>query len=94
MSRKGFGKPNRPATGQTASSGKDLSFPWYFSVNDQLVQVIGTDEGGMTVLLFNPDTGEFEHNTDYLAHCFDPGQAVQRLSEDEFQQQLAKLLII
>jgi len=43
----------------------------------------------MEVLLFNPETKELERNMDYLSRCFEPGQAVQRLSEAEFKAKIS-----
>ena len=60
------------------------NFPWYFTINDRPVKVSATPDGGMDVLILNLTTGEMEHNMAYLAQCFEPGQNVQRLSEEEF----------
>lgn len=73
-------------------SGKDAGFPWYFAIDDRPVKVVATPEGGMDVLILNPATGKLERDMAYLARCFEPGQAVQRLSEAEFQARIAALL--
>ena len=67
------------------------SFPWYFMVNDRPVKVVATANGGMDVLILNLDSGELEQNMAYLAQCFEPGQNVQRLSEEEFEQRVAAI---
>jgi hypothetical protein len=66
-------------------------FPWYFLVNDRPVKVIATPDGGMDVLILNLTTGELERNMAYLTLCFEPGQNVKRLSEAEFDTQIAEL---
>jgi len=70
---------------------KKSDFPWYFAVSDRLVKVLASSDGGMDVLLANPMTGQLERNMAYLTACFEPGQDVQRLSEEEFQARLASL---
>lgn len=72
-------------------SEKSAGFPWYFVVDDRPVKVVATPDGGMDVLILNPETGKLERDMDYLARCFEPGQAVQRLSETEFQARIAAL---
>lgn len=69
-------------------SGQNAGFPWYFAIDDRLVKVIATADGGMDVLLFNPETRALERNMDYLAQCFEPGKDVQRLSEAEFKAKI------
>ncbi len=68
-------------------------FPWYFAIEERtsttkirLVQVVATADGGMDVLVFNPETKTLEHDLAYLAQCFAPGQNVERLTEAEFHQ--------
>ena len=60
------------------------NFPWYFEINERPVKVVATPHGGMDVLILNPETGKLERNMDYLAHCFEPGQDVKKISEEEF----------
>lgn len=59
-------------------------FPWYFVINDRPVKVIATPDGGMDVLILNLETGKLERNMAYLSRCFEPGQDVNRLSEEAF----------
>lgn len=66
-------------------------FPWYFTINDRPVKVVATSNGGMDVLIANLTTGKLERDLQYLAYCFEPGQNVQRLSEAEFNMQMAAL---
>ncbi len=68
-------------------------FPWYFAIEDgasatkvRLVQVVATADGGMDVLVFNPETKTLEQDLAYLARCFAPGQNVERLTEAEFHR--------
>ncbi|UBF24495.1 hypothetical protein K9N68_22770 [Kovacikia minuta CCNUW1] len=63
-------------------------FPWYFLVNDRPVKVTATPDGGMDVLILNLSTGELERDMAYLTLCFEPGQDVHRLSEEEFNTRL------
>jgi hypothetical protein len=70
---------------------KDAGFPWYFAIDDRPVKVVATPNGGMDVLVANLTTGDLERNLDYLARCFEPGQAVQRLTAAEFEQRLTAL---
>ena len=64
-------------------------FPWYFAIDDRPVKVIATPNGGMDVLIANLNTGKLERDMQYLAYCFEPGKNVQRLSEAEFNDQMA-----
>ncbi|MGA7937187.1 MAG: hypothetical protein WCA35_26790, partial [Kovacikia sp.] len=66
-------------------------FPWYFVVNNRPVKVVATADGGMNVLILNMTTGELEQNMAYLTLCFEPGQDVQRLSEEEFNTRISSL---
>ncbi|XHX76146.1 MAG: hypothetical protein RBJ76_17035 [Stenomitos frigidus ULC029] len=66
-------------------------FPWYFAIDDRLVKVIATRNGGMDVLLANLTTGKLERDMEYLAYCFEPGKNVERLSEVEFNARMATL---
>ncbi|WP_421657797.1 hypothetical protein [Leptothermofonsia sp. ETS-13] len=61
-------------------------FPWYFVINDRPVKVVATPDGGMDVLILNLTTGTLERNTAYLSRCFEPGQDVVRISEEEFSR--------
>jgi hypothetical protein len=72
-------------------SKKNAGFPWYFTIDDRPVKVVATPNGGMDVLVVNLTTGALERNMDYLSRCFEPGQAVQRLTATEFEQRLATL---
>ncbi len=63
-------------------------FPWFFVINDRPVKVVATPDGGMDVLILNMATGDLEGNIDYLAQCFEPGQNVQRITEEEFNTRL------
>ena len=67
---------------------KGSSFPWYFEINEQPVKVVATPDGGMDVLILNHATGKLERNMSYLAQCFEPGQNVKRLSEEEFNSRV------
>jgi hypothetical protein len=64
------------------------TFPWYFAINDRLVKVVATANGGMDVLVLSLATGELERNMAYLSQCFEPGQDVTRLSEEEFNNRV------
>lgn len=72
-------------------SEKNAGFPWYFAIDDRPVKVVATADGGMDVLIFNAATNRLERDMAYLARCFEPGQAVQRLSEAEFNDRLTAL---
>ncbi|HIK17097.1 MAG TPA: hypothetical protein IGS53_17665 [Leptolyngbyaceae cyanobacterium M33_DOE_097] len=65
-------------------SDNKAGFPWYFAIDDRLVKVVATPDGGMDVLVLDPSTGQLEQNLAYLAQCFEPGRAVERLTEAEF----------
>jgi hypothetical protein len=71
--------------------GKDAGFPWYFAIDDRLVKVVATPDGGMDVLILNLLTGKLERDQAYLARCFEPGRNVQRLSEAEFNARIEAL---
>jgi len=63
-------------------------FPWFFVINDRPVKVVATPDGGMDVLILNMATGDLERNMDYLSQCFEPGQNVRRITEEEFNTRL------
>lgn len=69
----------------------DSAFPWYFLVDDRPLKVMPSADGGMDVLILDPDTGELKQDLAYLAYCFEPGQNVQRLSASEFETQVAQI---
>lgn len=73
-------------------SGKSAGFPWYFEIDDRPVKVVATADGGMDVLILNPATGKLERDMAYLSRCFEPGLAVQRLTEAEFNTRVAAIL--
>jgi hypothetical protein len=72
-------------------SRKDAGFPWYFAIESRLVKVVATKDGGMDVLVFNPETKALERDLAYLAQCFDPGQNVDRLTEADFNARIQTL---
>lgn len=67
------------------------TFPWYFIINDRPVKVVASPNGGMDVLITNLETGELERNMSYLSQCFEPGQDVARVSEEDFNTQLESI---
>lgn len=67
------------------------TFPWYFIINDRPVKVVASPDGGMDVFITNLETGELERNMSYLSQCFEPGQDVTRVSEEEFNTQLESI---
>ncbi len=68
-------------------------FPWYFVINDRPVKVVATPDGGMDVLLLNLTTGRLERNMAYLSRCFQPGQDVVRISEEEFNRRVKAIRV-
>lgn len=72
-------------------SSKNAGFPWFFVIEGRPLKVVATSNGGMDVLILNPETGKLEKDLAYLARCFEPGQDVQRISEEEFNAQVAAI---
>jgi hypothetical protein len=69
----------------------DKPYPWFYAVNDRPVKFAETPDGGLTVLVYDFETGELARDMDYLDKPFEPGKDVDQLTEEQFEQLLAKL---
>jgi|JI8StandDraft_1071087.scaffolds.fasta_scaffold183564_2 hypothetical protein len=66
--------------------------PAYFIIGIRPVKAIDTYDGGMTVLAFNWQTGEFERALEYLDRVYlDQHGDVEKVTEQEFERQVEEL---
>lgn len=65
--------------------------PAFYLVNDRPVKLLETPDGGLTVLVYNWKTGEFDRDMSYLSRCSEPGKDVDKLTESDFNQYVADL---
>ncbi|CAN1209966.1 hypothetical protein TUMEXPCC7403_07050 [Tumidithrix helvetica PCC 7403] len=68
-----------------------MELPMYFIVGRRPVKLIKPEAGGMDVLAYNWETGEFEREMDYLTTVLMGEGDVDRVSEQEFSQLVVQL---
>jgi hypothetical protein len=68
-----------------------MKLPAFYLVNDRPVRLEETADGGLTVLVYNWSTGQLEMDMSYLSRCFNAGQDVDKLSEEEFTRHVEQL---
>lgn len=66
-------------------------YPWFYAVNDRPVKFAETADGGMTVLVYDFESGELVPDMDYLSAPFRPGADVDELTEAQFEALLTQL---
>jgi hypothetical protein len=72
-----------------------MELPMYCIVGDRPVKAVSTSDGGMDVLAYDWDTGDFERDLTYLNNIIQGGLEVTVVTEAEFNrrvQELAELL--
>jgi len=68
-----------------------MDVPIYCVVDTYPVKVVGTDDGGLEVLMFDPHVGDFVRRMDLLERVLMQDDWVVELTEDEFETHLANL---
>ncbi|MBD2740011.1 hypothetical protein [Coleofasciculus sp. FACHB-1120] len=68
-----------------------MDLPIYCIVGDRPVKAIETEDGGMDVLAYEWDTGEFKRAMQYLSKITLGDGEIDYLSEKEFEQYVEKL---
>lgn len=69
-----------------------MELPIYAIVGDRPVKAISTPEGGMDVLSFNWETGEFERDIKYTTTLVSPmDEDVEFVDEETFNQKVEEL---
>ena len=70
--------------------GFDL--PIYCVDGNRPIKAVSTEDGGMAILVFDCDTGEFKRDLNYLmVAVWGDSDDVEYLSEEEFNSYVAKL---
>jgi len=65
--------------------------PKYYILVELAVKLVPTEDGGMTVLKYNFETGRFDYGMEYLTEVLFGKDDVEKVSEDEFVQHVEKL---
>ena len=65
--------------------------PEYYIVVERPVKVVATEDGGMTVLKYNFETGQFDYGMEYLSRLRFGKDDVEKVSEEAFVQHVEKL---
>jgi hypothetical protein len=68
-----------------------MDLPMYFIVGRRPIKLIKTEEGGMDVLAYSWETGEFQREMGYLTTVLMGEGDVDQVSEQEFSQFLMEL---
>ena len=63
----------------------------YYIVVERAIKLVTTEDGGMTVLKYNFDTGRFDYGMEYLSRVMFGKDDVENVSEDDFVQHVEKL---
>jgi hypothetical protein len=66
-------------------------YPWFYAVNDRPVTFVELPSGELDVLVYDFDTGELVSDLGYMSRPFEPGKDVDELTEEQFNQVVAKL---
>jgi len=68
-----------------------MDLPAYYLVGARLVKMVPTPDGGMDVLAYDWDTGEFRRDMTYTSRVMGPDVEVEVLTERDFEQRVAEL---
>ena len=68
-----------------------MDLPRYCIVGARPVKLVQTDDGGMTCMAFDWDTGEVERDMTMLARALLPDGEVDIVTEEEFDQAVSRL---
>lgn len=68
-----------------------MNLPLYCIVGDRPVKAIETEDGGMDVLAYDWDTGEFKRAMQYLSKITLGDGEIDYVSEQEFEQYVEQL---
>jgi hypothetical protein len=68
-----------------------MDLPRYCIVGARPVKLIQTEDGGMSCLAFNWDTGELERDMSMLSRACLPDGEVDIVTEEEFDQTVSRL---
>jgi hypothetical protein len=68
-----------------------MDLPRYCIVGARPVKLVQTDDGGMTCMAFNWDTGEIERDMTMLTRALLPDGEVDIVTEEEFDQAVSRL---
>jgi len=70
----------------------EANSPEYYIVVERPVKFVPTEDGGMSILKYNFETGRFDYGMEYLSRVmFSKDDDIEQVSEDEFVQQVEKL---
>jgi hypothetical protein len=69
-----------------------FKLPLYYIFGARPVKFIPTEDGGMDILAFNWNTGEFERDMSYLSKLFKYSPDNYEITEEEFKSYVKKLL--
>lgn len=69
----------------------EADLPEYYIVVERPIKLVSTEDGGMTVLKYNFETGGFDYGMEYLSRVRFGKDDVEKVSEDEFVQHVEKL---
>lgn len=65
--------------------------PEHYIVVERVIKLVPTEDGGMTVIKYNFETGRFDYGMEYLSRVMFGKDDVEHVSEDEFVQHVEKL---
>jgi hypothetical protein len=68
-----------------------VELPLFAIVGDRPVKAERTEDGGMVLLVFDWDTGEFKPNGSYLTKIFTPNAETDFVSKTIFEAKVAEL---
>ncbi len=68
-----------------------MQLPAYYIVGTRPVKLVRTADGGMDVLAFNQDTGDFERAMSFLGRVLQGEGDIDQVTEEEFDRQLEAL---
>jgi hypothetical protein len=69
-----------------------FKLPLFYIFGARPVKFVRTEEGGMDILAFNWDSGEFERDLSYLSKLFDYSPDNYEITEEEFKIHVKELL--
>lgn len=73
------------------TTGELMDLPIYCVVDTRPVKVVPADEGGLEVLAYDPNIGDFVRRMDLLERVILQDDLVMELTEDEFYSHLARI---
>jgi hypothetical protein len=88
----------KPRANERAPATSSLTLPAFAIVGQRPVKAERTEDGGMRILAYEWETGEFVGTSDYLPHLFFPGALeddaggdIDYVSEREFEKRVGAL---